>query len=59
MASKTERTVVALGGSRVIALPHDWCEGSDVHPGDKLVVLYDETVTIKKKASAHNDGEAQ
>lgn len=47
MASKTERTLIQLGNSRVIAMPHDWCEGNGLRPGDKLEVLYDQDVVIR------------
>jgi len=47
MASKTERTLIQLGNSRVIAMPHDWCEGNGLRPGAKLEVLYDEDVIIR------------
>jgi hypothetical protein len=47
MVSKVQRTVIDLGGSRVIALPKPWIDGMMISPGDKLEILFDQDCIVK------------
>jgi antitoxin component of MazEF toxin-antitoxin module len=55
MPSRTERTVIRLGGSEIVSLPHDWCQGNGVKEGDKLEVLYDDNIVIRPVKRGKSD----
>lgn len=57
MPSKTERTLIALGNSRVVVMPKAWVEGMNLSPGDKLELVYDEDVIVRpaKKEAKRNE----
>jgi antitoxin component of MazEF toxin-antitoxin module len=49
MVAKTERTITKMGTSEAITLPRHWLDGMELKAGDVVEVLYDETVTIRKR----------
>lgn len=53
MVSKVERTVIALGDSKVICLPKAWCDGMLVQAGDTLTLLFDEDVLVRTVKKEH------
>ncbi len=47
LPSKTIHTLIEVGNSRVVVMPKPWVEGMNLHPGDKLEVIFDEDVIIR------------
>jgi hypothetical protein len=47
MVCKSERTLVALGGSIIIAMPKPWILGNGLQAGDKVELIFDDVVTVK------------
>jgi antitoxin component of MazEF toxin-antitoxin module len=50
LVAKTERKIIQLAGSLVVVMPHDWIQGMELKAGDPVEVLYDDVVTVRKKA---------
>lgn len=47
MPACSRRRIMAVGGSKVVAMPPDWLAAFELHLGDTVEVIYDSVVLIK------------
>jgi antitoxin component of MazEF toxin-antitoxin module len=47
MAACSKRRILAVGGSRAVAMPPDWLVASGLDVGDKIELIYDSVVVVK------------
>jgi len=56
MPARSERRILAVGGSRAVALPPDWLEAVDLKTGDTVDVIYDSVVLVKPQGFRIDEG---
>jgi antitoxin component of MazEF toxin-antitoxin module len=49
MPATSERRILAVGGSRAVAMPPEWLSALGLRVGDAIDVMYDSVVLVKPK----------